>query len=167
MLKDPVTKKYSGHALVDMMSPEQAQWVMSDLNDMMFAMSVGPHPVQASVARQGNCSCSTNHASHPHLLYFLTYWALRMGWHLGSGLRMPFRLERRGKASTVTYRGLIMAPFAEKLAGNTWQAGPLALWQHWNNLLSQSLGTNKRVMVVLNCCLRVKLKARKKPSLTL
>lgn len=53
MLKDPVTQCYNGHALVKMQSHKQAEWVVTDLNEMIFTVSMGPRPLQASVAQAG------------------------------------------------------------------------------------------------------------------
>jgi len=53
MLKNPVTQCYTGHALVKMQSHKQAEWVVSDLNEMIFTVSMGPRPLQASVAQAG------------------------------------------------------------------------------------------------------------------
>lgn len=53
MLKDPVTERYTGHALVRMQSIQQAEWVRSDLNEMIFTLGMGPRPLQASVAQPG------------------------------------------------------------------------------------------------------------------
>ncbi len=53
MLKDPVTQCYTGHALVKMQSHKQAEYVVSDLNEMIFTVSMGPRPLQASVAQAG------------------------------------------------------------------------------------------------------------------
>ncbi|DBB15125.1 TPA: hypothetical protein ACH3X3_004134 [Trebouxia sp. C0006] len=53
MLKDPVTQRYTGHALVKMQSHKQAEWVVSDLNEMIFTVGMGPRPLQASVAQSG------------------------------------------------------------------------------------------------------------------
>jgi len=53
MLKDPVTQRYTGHALVKMQSHKQAKWVVSDLNEMIFTVGMGPRPLQASVAQSG------------------------------------------------------------------------------------------------------------------
>ena len=36
-----------------MKSADQATWVMNDLNDMLFVVSSGPRPVQASMAMAG------------------------------------------------------------------------------------------------------------------
>lgn len=54
LIIDPVTKAFNGHAVVEMKSADQAHWVMSDLNDMLFAVSTGPRPLQASVAIAGS-----------------------------------------------------------------------------------------------------------------
>ncbi len=53
MLKSPVTQCYTGHALVKMQSHKQAEWVVSDVNEMIFTVSMGPRPLQASVAQAG------------------------------------------------------------------------------------------------------------------
>ena len=53
MIIDPVTRTFNGHALVSMKSPHQATWVMKDLNEMLFVVSTGPRPLQASVAMAG------------------------------------------------------------------------------------------------------------------
>jgi len=53
MLKDPVTQCYTGHALVKMQSHKQAEHVVSDLNEMIFTVSMGPRPLQASVTQAG------------------------------------------------------------------------------------------------------------------
>lgn len=53
MISDPVTRMCNGHATVKMISAHQATWVMKDLNDMLFVVSTGPRPLQASVAMAG------------------------------------------------------------------------------------------------------------------
>ncbi len=51
MVKDPVTQDFTGHATIKMRSADQANWVMSDLND--FVVNMGPRPLHASVAISG------------------------------------------------------------------------------------------------------------------
>lgn len=53
MIIDPVTQTFNGHAIVNMVSADQATWVMKDLNDMLFVVNTGPRPLQASVAMAG------------------------------------------------------------------------------------------------------------------
>lgn len=55
MVTDPVTRVFNGHAVVNMKSSDQATWVMKDLNDMLFVVSTGPRPIQASMAMAGVC----------------------------------------------------------------------------------------------------------------
>ena len=61
MLKDPITKEYTGQALVQMRSAEHAGWVNDDLNHMIFSMGYGPRPLEASVARPGKPLLSIMH----------------------------------------------------------------------------------------------------------
>ena len=53
LIIDPVTRTLNGHAVVNMKSADQATWVMKDLNDMLFVVSTGPRPIQASMAMAG------------------------------------------------------------------------------------------------------------------
>ena len=53
LIIDPVTRTFNGHAVVNMKSADQATWVMKDLNDMLFVVSTGPRPIQASMAMAG------------------------------------------------------------------------------------------------------------------
>ena len=53
LLKDPVTQRHTGQALVTMKSAAQACWVKDDLNDMIFSLGFGPRPLEASVAKPG------------------------------------------------------------------------------------------------------------------
>ena len=62
MIIDPVTRTFNGHAIVNMKSADQATWVMKDLNDMLFVVSSGPRPIQASTAMAGvYCSIVNDH----------------------------------------------------------------------------------------------------------
>ena len=61
MLKNPVTQCYTGHAVVKMQSHKQAEWVASDLNEMIFTVSMGPRPLQASVAQAGQWHTKSNY----------------------------------------------------------------------------------------------------------
>ena len=53
LIIDPVSEAYVGHAVVKMHSSDQAEWVMKDLNEMLFVVSTGPRPLQASLAITG------------------------------------------------------------------------------------------------------------------
>lgn len=53
LIKDPVSQTFNGHVVVKMKSSAQASWVMKDLNDMLFFVSTGPRPLQASLALAG------------------------------------------------------------------------------------------------------------------
>ena len=53
LITDPVTRTFNGHAVVNMKSADQATWVVKDLNDMLFVVSTGPRPIQASMAMAG------------------------------------------------------------------------------------------------------------------
>lgn len=54
LLQDPVFGNYTGQALVQMNSEDQATWVQADMSDMIFTLGHGPCPVQAAVAKPGN-----------------------------------------------------------------------------------------------------------------
>ena len=53
LIKDAVSQTFNGHVVVKMKSSDQASWVMKDLNDMLFVVSTGPRPLQASLAIAG------------------------------------------------------------------------------------------------------------------
>ena len=56
LFKDPATKMPNGHALVSLSNPRHAQYLETDMNDMVFMYAGAPRPLQARVAIPGESS---------------------------------------------------------------------------------------------------------------
>ncbi len=53
LLKDPASKRPMGHALVSLSNPRHAQYLETDISDMVFMYGGAPRPLQARVAIPG------------------------------------------------------------------------------------------------------------------
>ena len=53
LLKDPATKLPTGHALVSLSNPKHAQYLETDMGEMVFMYGGAPRPLQAKVAIPG------------------------------------------------------------------------------------------------------------------
>lgn len=113
MLKNPVTQCYTGHAVVKMQSHKQAEWVASDLNEMIFTVSMGPRPLQASVAQAGGPHGAMATMENA-LSSVLGHQSLASGKGL-SKLGLVHEANSKEEALTQTLRQLMMQHTNERL----------------------------------------------------